>query len=1471
MDLSNRKIANVQREMEGEKALELIRAGDDPARKSEIEQRYAQSALVLTTERINAEKQLRENLNAQLTDRDRIADNTAKLAGLEVDLEGARAQTNNVTDQLKAKEQERVDLALQQMRTAADDSQVLAALARQLQAEGRTADEIQRQLSLKADLLRLERQFPGNAQIQAAAIDTAKSKAAADQVVQDTRDQAQEVANTWQNATRRVDNAFAQMWQNVLSGQQTAGATIKQMFNGLLAELAHAALTRPIEITILRAMGAPAGATDWKGGGGVFDSVTASSMPVASTIGDGLGSAWNTVSGWFGPSAPAPGAASGGAAGDSAASAASQAAAEGINYDDPTMGGAGRAGETFKGAGLPGEAVPSSGATLGQALGGFGAGMAVGQLAQSFGLKGQNSTANSVAPAVGSAIGMGVGMALMPVLGPLGPLLGGMLGGLMGSGSSMLFKSATPSATAWYTYQSGAVREDYSRNHAKGDLAGLEKIGGALADPLNAMQAQFGVDLGTFSYGLAKSGAKGKEEFTIAGSDASGEFARFKGKAEDAQDMIDRFEAALLKRKKTLAQFDDDLMKGAIQTGDTLTAISKSFAKVQSLRTFEGERSSQAATTEKLGADYRDYRNTIEQVSGGITRAVELVKLDEAYKKQFERQVTAYQSAVSAFGGGPTSAMADSIAKVDAAADDLRAQNKELEQAAKKSHGKVNYTPITEADIEQARAQALAKLQGDFLGNLRQLAGVAAPLSTQIADLSRQFRQLSTDAKAAGVDTAAIGATVAAQFAGLAQATVAPILTEREANRASQAKILGVDTTAADLASARATLAANTNAAAELGLIQQVRAAVESRYQSELSRLQNLQAAYQRIADYAKGAALSNNSFATPQQRVEAARRNYEDLLAKAKTGDITALGSVAGAADTYKTELRGYGASSQANQTIFGQIDSAMAALGAKAADTTTAIDGLKADAVDQLKQLDRRLGDQLVNAQAQLQAGLDQVAALGALNGTQTQALGQLVAMVAAGGTTNTLLSGLVANLQGQAGTAIAGGAATAGAAPAAHAADSTGFLLAFEKDKAGLFGRGEAARLEKFIDRLDTTGYNAADWALLRSAGQTVEAYSQSLAADGKPGQAGNVHAVAAGINGKLPADMRFFAAGGYAAPGWAIVGEHGPELVNFTDPGRVYTAAQTREMLRAANDPQRPGQPAAPGARHFAAANSWRATWPWPARKGRNWSGSARRAGSTPPPGPVTCWIYTGADLARYLILRADSTGTLVDGDSLDAFAATCPQTLGLYVDTDANIDTLLDRICETLGAQWTPGRDGRIKFWRLDAPAGTATLDFNEYDVDLDAGGIVVKEVQKPAYKLRLGYDRNWAPLDVATINPAVTDADTRSRLSTEYRYVSALDESIRVAHPLADDLGTVDTLFVSKPVAEAERDRRMALHGAIRTTYKVVFGAAPLRVERGQEIALDYPRYQFAGGATGIVRALDERLERGVIEVELWR
>ncbi|MEE6295202.1 tape measure protein [Georgenia wangjunii] len=82
-------------------------------------------------------------------------------------------------------------------------------------------------------------------------------------------------------------------------------------------------------------------------------------------------------------------------------------------------------------------------------------------------------------------------------------------------------------------------------------------------------------------------------------------------------------------------------------------------------------------------------------------------------------------------------------------------------------------------------------------------------------------------------------------------------------------------------------------------------------------------------------------------------------------------------------------------------------------------------------------------------------------------------------------------------------------------------------------------------------------------------------------------------ALGISTRLPVvnEIPAFARGGHARPGWALVGEEGPELVNFDRPGRVYTAAQTKAMQQGWSEQNPP---------HGASVwdnlgNAWSATW------------------------------------------------------------------------------------------------------------------------------------------------------------------------------------------------------------------------------------------------------------------------------------
>lgn len=90
-------------------------------------------------------------------------------------------------------------------------------------------------------------------------------------------------------------------------------------------------------------------------------------------------------------------------------------------------------------------------------------------------------------------------------------------------------------------------------------------------------------------------------------------------------------------------------------------------------------------------------------------------------------------------------------------------------------------------------------------------------------------------------------------------------------------------------------------------------------------------------------------------------------------------------------------------------------------------------------------------------------------------------------------------------------------------------------------------------------------------LIASGMSAEALAQTMIEYGVSLQdAANAYGitpeeVAANLRAAGATTIPAFAQGGYYAGGLALVGEDGPELINFNQPGQVYTAPQTRDLL------------------------------------------------------------------------------------------------------------------------------------------------------------------------------------------------------------------------------------------------------------------------------------------------------------------
>ena len=105
------------------------------------------------------------------------------------------------------------------------------------------------------------------------------------------------------------------------------------------------------------------------------------------------------------------------------------------------------------------------------------------------------------------------------------------------------------------------------------------------------------------------------------------------------------------------------------------------------------------------------------------------------------------------------------------------------------------------------------------------------------------------------------------------------------------------------------------------GDIGDVTAAVEDRYAKEMELLKNL-------GEYLDSLGLSSLSPLTPQEQLQEAQQQYQDLLARAMGGDLDALGQLQGAANTYLGQAQSYYGGVGAYGGIFDDVQAQIQAL---------------------------------------------------------------------------------------------------------------------------------------------------------------------------------------------------------------------------------------------------------------------------------------------------------------------------------------------------------------------------------------------------------------------------------------------------------------------------------------------------------------------------------------------------------------
>jgi hypothetical protein len=294
-------------------------------------------------------------------------------------------------------------------------------------------------------------------------------------------------------------------------------------------------------------------------------------------------------------------------------------------------------------------------------------------------------------------------------------------------------------------------------------------------------------------------------------------------------------------------------------------------------------------------------------------------------------------------------------------------------------------------------------------------------------------------------------------------------------------------------------------------------------YDDQLTAINKIKDASKSILDYVNKFKLGNLSTLSPEAKLAEARAQYNTQLAAARAGDADALGKVADSFNAYAEAGNQYFASSKPYQDIINQGLGDLSSLAISSVDPAQSTALNTANTVNQLKTLQDYLGQISRQQTDTLHSDLGKIATQMGTPQITASAVNPVSAVSpvssASGGSVNPLVSSTpVMNAEQE----------------AYYQFDS--FI------RQGLANNNDAAAFRA-----------AAQFAIDRG-------FSKDQIADYVDSKFG------------IPKDnalefMRIqgFAGGGYYPGGLAMVGEQGPELVNFDRPGQVYTAPQTRNIL------------------------------------------------------------------------------------------------------------------------------------------------------------------------------------------------------------------------------------------------------------------------------------------------------------------
>jgi len=273
---------------------------------------------------------------------------------------------------------------------------------------------------------------------------------------------------------------------------------------------------------------------------------------------------------------------------------------------------------------------------------------------------------------------------------------------------------------------------------------------------------------------------------------------------------------------------------------------------------------------------------------------------------------------------------------------------------------------------------------------------------------------------------------------------------------------------------------------------------------------------------------------------------------------------------------------------------------------------------------------------------------------------------------------------------------------------------------------------------------------------------------------------------------------------------------------------------------------------------------------------NATGSFRLNVGLPPSGVVTCSVQgdkfggvyrntVGALVRRIVTGYGKQDGRYTDADldldNFDAFEASHPQKVGIYITDNTTVKNVCDQLASSLGAQAIPSRLGKLRLIQIGI-GGDSTFDIREHH--MENGTLEPVTNMPPVPAVSIGYDRNWTLQ--TTLQTAISDA-SKQLFIDEYLLAIAKNDDVVGDYKMSTAVTAKPTLLKIKAEAEAEAGRLAALNGAPRGIYKFDGTPEMLQLVLGQQVTIYHHENSMGAGVRAQVIMLSPNWKQGNCDV----